>query len=195
MDIQTLNLGRTQYKVALERQHDWFQSNCIGLLHFEPEAVITLGLRSHDEQTPPSVPVLKVDRGGEATYHGHGQAVFFPAIHLPSAGLGVRDWVKFLLTVTHETVSRFGIPSQMRLDTPGLFTRNGKLAAIGLKIQKGWNRHGLALNVKGDLLPFEKIRPCGVPGAKIDQISHWRSDLELEEVAQAWCEIFRKNFA
>lgn len=185
-------LGRIPYAQALEEQNriiSIYKAHCasrsVGLIAFEAEPVVTLGIRTQDFFAG-SLPTLKVDRGGEATYHGPGQVLFFPIAHLPTWNLGVTDWVKFLLDVTERTLKVWEIGSKFDLSRPGVFTSVGKIASIGLKIRGGWSTHGIALNVKGNFDAFAAIPACGVWGAPVDQVSHWHQSIEMSEVISVW---------
>lgn len=189
MPINSRGLGRISYSAALEEQT--LACNCKRpeILWFESEPVITLGLRAEapSAPTPSDCEILRVNRGGAATYHGPGQLVVFPALHLPTIGFTVREWVCHLLKTTQSMLREYGIEAEWDLKRPGLYTRSGKIAAVGLKIQNGWSHHGLALNVKGDLKPFQAIHACGVANAQIDQMSAWLGEgIDLESVFQSW---------
>jgi lipoyl(octanoyl) transferase len=196
-----VHFERLSYPSALELQlrlsQDARQSNTKSwqLLTFEADPIITLGVRARADKDilrQSNLSVLKVDRGGEATYHGPGQLLIFPTLHLPSWKISVREWVALLLEVTASLLNEFEIPVQRNDSRPGLYTPKGKIASIGLKIKSGWSLHGLALNVRGDLSPFADIRACGVRGAAIDEVSSWPKarDLTLLEIAEGW----EKNF-
>lgn len=143
------------------------------------------------------VQILRVDRGGEATYHGPGQLLVFPSTHLPTQGFTVRGFVGLLLDVTVELLRNHQIESSWSEKRPGVFTERGKIAAVGLKIAHGWSRHGLALNVNGDVGPFSQIRACGVKNAALDQMASWPfcQNLDLKTLGEEWETIFRGRLA
>lgn len=196
-----MNLGRLHYQSALSQHAKWIESTSdrsrVEVFCFEAEPVITLGVRATQERDilkRSSVEILPVDRGGEATYHGPGQLVIFPAIHLPEWNLSVREWVALLLNTTVELLKQNGIASAWSESKPGVFTSNGKIASVGLKVRGGWSRHGLALNVRGDLEPFSQIRACGVASAAIDQMSRWpEAETDFVEISSQWEKIFREQ--
>ena len=187
-------LGRLSYQLALQEQSQWIQnkrSDSFEVFCFESEPVITMGLRAKAEQDllqSTSLPVLPVDRGGETTYHGPGQLLIFPSVHLPQWNLSVRKWVALLLDVTVDFLREHDIPAGWSEAKPGIFTKNGKIASVGLKIKNGWSHHGLSLNVKGSVEPFSNIRACGVHNAPIDQMSRWKSaeELDLSDLGRQW---------
>jgi lipoyl(octanoyl) transferase len=198
-----VSLGIFHYKQALQQQLSVIESlkgrrQHSEILFFEAKPVITLGLRgskNRDLLGVTDIEVLNVDRGGEATYHGPGQLMIFPIAHLPSLGYSVREWVALLLDVTVDFLKARTIPAQWKESCPGVFTKNGKIASIGLKIQNGWSRHGLALNIESDPQIFSQIRACGVQNAAIDQMANWLpvQDLGLSDLAGEWERIFRQR--
>ena len=101
---------------------------------------------------------VKVNRGGDITYHGPGQLVVYPIIDMANFGVGVKEYVDRLEEVVIRTVGEFGITGE-RLDahTP----RARKICAIGIKCSRYVTMHGFALNVNTDLNYFNYINPCG----------------------------------
>ena len=196
-----MNLGRLHYQSALNQQAKWIDDSKdrsgVEIFYFESEPVITLGVRATRERDVlqnSNVEILPVDRGGEATYHGPGQLVIFPAVHLPEWNLSVREWVALLLDTTVQLLKENDIPSEWSESKPGVFTPNGKIASVGLKVRGGWSRHGLALNVRGDLEAFSLIRACGVAKASIDQMSRWpNATTDLATIGSQWEKIFREQ--
>jgi lipoate-protein ligase B len=199
-----VHFERLSYQSALEQQSQWISeakgltTKSVQVLSFESEPVITIGIRGRAEKDllrESLLKVLPVDRGGEATYHGPGQLVLFPVVHLPTWNLSVRAWVGLLLDTTRDFLNEFAIPTTWDESKPGLFTANGKIASVGLKIQSGWSSHGLALNVKGDLSSFDGIRACGVKGAAIDQMDRWifREHLDLGTLSKKWEDHFMRR--
>jgi lipoyl(octanoyl) transferase len=197
MEIPRIYLGEVHYQTALNRQIDtinhWKRTKSRTQIYsFEPLPIVTLGLRSHHLKSNSDCETLKVDRGGEATYHGPGQILFFPVVHLPTWNFGVSDWVTFLLKISVSTLERLHIPSTYDLKRPGLFTVQGKIASVGLRIRNGWSSHGLALNVNGSLEPFSSISTCGMRDAAIDQVSHWQSSADIKQVSALWQDEYDK---
>ena len=142
----------------------------------EHAPIYTLGLagrREHLRRASP-VPVLKVDRGGQVTYHGPGQLVVYAMVDLARRGLGIRSLVRRLEGAVVQWLDSSGISAYGKPAAPGVYvTRDGreaKLAALGLKVRNGCTYHGLALNVDMDLAPFGDIDPCGYPGLEVTQL-------------------------
>jgi lipoyl(octanoyl) transferase len=119
--------------------------------------------------------VIKVDRGGQVTYHGPGQVVAYTLVDLRRARLGIRDMVRAIEAAVIEFLDSQGISAYGRSEAPGVYVRRGavesKIAALGLKVRNGCTYHGLALNVAMDLGPFADIDPCGYPGLAVTQLA------------------------
>jgi len=189
--MKVTDLGITHYNLALDAQVSARASReSLSVVCFESSPVVTLGLRA-PSLTSSMFEILRVDRGGEVTYHGPGQVLFFPVVHLPTWGISVREFVSLLLKVTGDCLGEWGISSRWDLSQPGVFTSRGKISSVGLKIQSGWSRHGLALNVNGDLSPFSGIVACGVERAAVDQVSSWK-DVSREQVVRGWTSRFER---
>ena len=132
----------------------------------EHPPVFTLGLAGRPEHVvdPGDIPVVKTDRGGQVTYHGPGQAVIYTMLDLRRMKLGVRELVRRIEQAVIDTLSAYGIEGARRSGMPGVYVRDAKIAAIGLRIARGSAYHGVALNSDLDLEPFSRIDPCGYPG-------------------------------
>lgn len=143
----------------------------IWLLEHEP--VFTLGMNADPAHVlaPGDIPVVRVDRGGQVTYHGPGQLVIYPLLDLKRAGLGVRDLVTALERTVVQYVSRYGISADTRPKAPGVYVGTQKLASVGIRVRRGASYHGLSLNVQMDLEPFRRINPCGHEGLAVTQLS------------------------
>lgn len=138
----------------------------------EHPAVFTLGMNANAEHVlaPGSIPVVRIDRGGQVTYHGPGQLVVYALVDLRRAGLGVRDLVTALERSVIDLVRDFGIEAQCRRGAPGIYVAGKKLGSIGIRVRRGASYHGLALNVNLDLEPFARINPCGYLGLEMTQL-------------------------
>jgi len=132
----------------------------------EHPPVYTLGLagRSSHVLDPRGIPVVSTDRGGQVTYHGPGQVVAYPLLDLRRLGIGVKELVRRLEGALIDVLGHYGIEAARRAGMPGVYVREAKIAAIGLRVARGCTYHGVALNVDMDLEPFSRIDPCGYPG-------------------------------
>ena len=132
----------------------------------EHPSVFTLGLAGRREHVldPGAIPVVATDRGGQVTYHGPGQAVIYTMVDLRRLKIGARELVRRIEQAAIDTLAGYGIQAARRTGMPGVYVRDAKIAAIGLRIARGSAYHGVALNSDLDLAPFSRIDPCGYPG-------------------------------
>jgi len=128
---------------------------------------------------PGDIPVLKVDRGGQVTYHGPGQMVIYTLIDLKRAGLNVRELVCAIEQSLKAVLAHYGIVAETREKAPGVYVGAAKIASLGLRIRRGRSYHGLALNVDGDLSPFQRINPCGYQGLQMTRLKDVLSSAEM----------------
>ncbi len=187
-------LGRVDYHDALSLQKRLVAeraTDAIGdrLLLLEHPPVLTLGRGadpSHVLATPDllaarRIEVVRVERGGEVTYHGPGQLVAYPIVALAQRGLLVRPFVRALEAALIATCAALGVEAGRRDGHPGCWVDPDgpdprKIGALGLRIERGVSYHGIALNVSVDLADFELIDPCGMPGVVSTSIAAERGD-------------------
>ncbi|MDP2239629.1 MAG: lipoyl(octanoyl) transferase LipB [Burkholderiales bacterium] len=135
--------------------------------------VYTLGIAGKAEHLPRTangIPVVKIDRGGQITYHGPGQVVIYLLLDMRRRALTVRPLVRMMEQAVIDLLAEYGTAAQGRMDAPGVYVGDAKIAALGLRISKGCCYHGLSLNVAMDLAPFHAINPCGYPGLEVTQM-------------------------
>ncbi len=120
---------------------------------------------------PGEIPIVQIDRGGQVTYHGPGQLVLYTLIDLQRRNIGVRALVTALEESVIALLADYGIEAIARRDAPGVYVDGAKIAAVGLRIRRGCSFHGLSLNLKMDLEPFNRINPCGYPDLAVTQLS------------------------
>ena len=158
------------------------------LLQHQP--VYTLGLAGKAEHLLESsaVPVVKIDRGGQITYHGPGQAMVYVLVDLTRRNLKVRELVRLMEQAIIDALQDWGIVGERRDGAPGVYVQDAlgeaKIAALGLKISRGCSYHGLALNVDMDLTPFLRINPCGYEGLRTTQLIDQGVRVSVEEAQQ-----------
>ena len=153
----------------------------------EHPAIYTYGVAGRSEHLPTTdcaIPVLKVDRGGQVTYHGPGQLVAYVLLDLQRRHLTVRSLVRALEQAVIDLVSDFGISASRRVDAPGVYVRDAKIAALGLRIRRGCSYHGLSLNVDMDLAPFRAIDPCGHAGLEVTQLRALGVDAPIKDIGE-----------
>lgn len=155
------------------------RSDEIWLLSHKP--VYTQGQAGKAEHilAPGNIPVIQVDRGGQVTYHGPGQLVAYLLINVKRRHLGVRSLVDLIEEAVISTLADLGIDAETRPKAPGVYVKDAKIAALGLRIRNGWSYHGLSLNVSMDLRPFTKINPCGFEALPVTQIADFVPPEEL----------------
>ncbi len=154
------------------------------VLFLEHNPVFTLGRRGGKENLRVSECVLKesgihiiqVERGGNITYHGPGQLVGYPVVHLQKNGLKVVDYVEKLEQAMIQAVSRWNIVAGRNALNRGVWVENKKLGSIGIAVKKGISFHGFALNVNISLEPYTWINPCGLSDVSMTSMA-----LETEE--------------
>jgi lipoyl(octanoyl) transferase len=174
-------LGRVPYRDGWALQKRLAAARAEGstgdrLLLLEHPAVLTLGrhaderhvLADRAELARRGIEVIRVERGGEVTYHGPGQLVAYPILRLADRGLLLRPLVRALEAAMIATCDGFGVTADRRDGHPGCWCDAGadaprKIGALGVRVERGVTYHGIALNVAPDLADFDLIDPCGEP--------------------------------
>lgn len=159
----------------------------------EHPPVYTLGLAgdpAHLLQPDSTIPLVKVDRGGQITYHGPGQVVAYLLLDLRRRKLMVREFVHRIEQAVLDTLAAYNLPAERIAGAPGIYLSEGpqrgaKIAALGLKIRKGCSYHGVSLNVRMDLQPFLQINPCGYVGLQTIDLAGAGVEVEWHAAAQA----------
>ncbi len=182
-------LGRIDYHEALALQKRLVGERADGiigdrLLLLEHPAVLTLGrssdpahiLAGPETLAARGIDVVRVERGGEVTYHGPGQLVAYPIVRLADRGLMIRPLVRALEAALVATCAAHGVSAARRAGHPGCWCDPDgrdprKIGALGLRVERGVSYHGIALNVTVDLAEFELIDPCGMPGVTSTSIA------------------------
>ena len=182
-------LGRVPYRAAWDLQKALASARADGrtgdhLLLLEHPAVLTLGRQADDAHVLAPEPllrergieVLRVERGGEVTYHGPGQLVAYPIVRLADRGLYLREYVRALEGALADTCAALGVAAGRREGHPGCWIDGDgplprKIGALGVRVQRGVAYHGVALNVTVDLSDFGLIDPCGMPGLRSTSVA------------------------
>ena len=138
----------------------------------EHPPVFTLGLAGKPEHLlrETGIPLVKIDRGGQITYHGPGQAVAYLLVDLARRDIKVRELVSLIEQAILDLLRSYNIDGHLRDGAPGVYVADAKIAALGLKIANGCSYHGLSLNSNMDLTPYSAINPCGYPGLESAQL-------------------------
>jgi len=191
-DLWTCHLGRVEYREAValqERLRSRVQAGELPdlLLLLEHPPVYTLGRRSEPEELPVDrdIDVVETERGGKLTYHGPGQLVGYPIMHVPN----VRAFVETMQSALVDAIGAAGVPAGTRdgHELTGVWVGDRKIGSIGIHVSRRVSMHGFAVNVDNDLAPFERVVACGLPGVRMTSL---RAEGSPEGV-----ECFRKRAA
>jgi lipoyl(octanoyl) transferase len=180
-------LGRVEYQRAYDRMREFSATRTattpdeLWLLEHPP--VYTLGQAGKPEHLlrGNGIPVVRVDRGGQVTYHGPGQVVAYVLLDLRRRGLTVKRLVGQLEQAVIDLLASHGVEGARRAGAPGVYVGGAKVAALGLRVRGGCTYHGLALNVDMDLAPFRDINPCGYEGLAVTQLADLGLPLSVAE--------------
>jgi lipoyl(octanoyl) transferase len=180
-------LGRTEFGRALDLQEKIVAkkredaSRPDELLFLEHEPVYTIG-RTPDRSSLSATgrirpgefgsahlphPLFSINRGGQATYHGPGQLMGYPIIDLRRCGQDLHKYLRWLEQLLIDLLAKHDIAAQRRESLTGVWIENRKIASIGVGVRHWITMHGFALNVCGDLSPFDHIVPCGINNVTI----------------------------
>lgn len=205
--MKTEYWGLIPYREAWERQKELFrrlidddvEAETIAVC--EHPSVYTLGFHGNADnllvKPREGVEVIRIERGGDITYHGPGQLVVYPLIDLRRHRLGVKQYVGILERAVRETLEAYGIATTSNDDQIGVWLDWGKptarkICAIGVKISHGATMHGLALNVNTDLDAFGLINPCGITDKAVTSMQRELGrEVEMGAVAELLTERFR----
>lgn len=151
----------------------------------EHNPVFTQGQAGRAEHLldPGDIPVVQTDRGGQVTYHGPGQLVVYLLLSLRQCGLGVRGLVSAMEESIIEVLDRHGVQAAARADAPGVYVGEAKIAALGLRVKRGFSYHGLSFNIDMDLQPFSRINPCGYRGMPVTQARDLGIDADFDTLS------------
>ncbi|MDE0659792.1 MAG: lipoyl(octanoyl) transferase LipB [Gammaproteobacteria bacterium] len=150
----------------------------------EHAPVFTQGQAGRDEYllAPGDIPVVQSDRGGQVTYHGPGQIVGYLMFDLRRLGLNVRTLVRNIEASLVALLADYGITAAGRADAPGVYVGRDKIAALGLRVRRGYSYHGLSLNVDMDLAPYARIVACGLMGTGVTSMATLTGGCSVAEV-------------
>ena len=205
-------LGRVAYSEAYQAMQDFTAQRSLEtpdeLWLCEHAPVFTQGLAGlavHVHHAG-DIPVIATNRGGQVTYHGPGQVMAYPMVNLQRAGYFVKEHVYRLEEAVIRTLAHFGVTGHRVANAPGIYVRLadpfahnaltgpatpgdpfkglGKISALGIKVSRHCTYHGLALNVKMDLEPFQRINPCGYAGLQTVDLFTIGVNTTWEEAAE-----------
>ena len=175
--VQVVHCGRVDYALALTRQERLAADIAAGraaetLLLLEHPPVYTIG-RGGDAAhlLDPQAQVLRVDRGGDITWHGPGQVVGYPLVHLGRRGRDLHHWLCLLEELLIRTLAAFAVPAGRRAGMTGVWSERGKIGFVGVGVRRWVSLHGFSLNVCPDLAAFDRIVPCGIPSCPLTSMA------------------------
>lgn len=171
-DAHRFQLDCVTYRLSEEGRPDIF-------IVTEHPPVFTLGKRggldsltvSREYITHQGVGIVQTERGGDITYHGPGQVVVYPIIHLREAGLSIKEYVDLLEDVMISSAGDFGVTAVRDSRNRGIWVGDNKIGSIGIRVRHGVTFHGLAFNVTLDFEHFGWIQPCGLSGVGVTSLA------------------------
>jgi lipoyl(octanoyl) transferase len=184
-------MGRVAYAEAYDAMRTFTAQRTadtpdeLWLLEHPP--VYTLGQAGKPEHLlrANGIPVVRVDRGGQVTYHGPGQVVAYVLLDIRRRGLTVKRLVSLLEQAVIDLLAEHGVDGARRAGAPGVYVGGAKVAALGLRVRGGCTYHGLALNVDLDLAPYRDINPCGYEGLAVTRLADLGVALSRERAQDA----------
>ena len=190
MSLVVKRLGQVDYAPTFQAMQDFTATRTtetpdeIWIVEHPP--VYTLGQAGKPEHIlrDVGIPIVKIDRGGQVTYHGPGQVVIYLLLDLARLKIKVRELVTAIEQAVIDLLANYGVTAERRAGAPGVYVGDAKVAALGLRIRNGCSYHGLSLNVDMDLHPFTAINPCGYAGLKVIQTKDLNIPLTPQEAGE-----------
>ena len=205
--LEVRRLGRVAYVEAhalqealvAERVADLDVPDRLLLLQHEP--IVTVGRSPRSEKRAEleailTCPVVEIERGGEATWHGPGQLVAYPILYLPEGRRDLHAYLRQLEEVVLVVLDSFGVAGRREVQKTGVWIGPEKVASLGVAVRRWVTWHGVSLNLDNSLAPFRSFHPCGLDGSVMTRLcDHLGTDTptmaQLEAVFEA---AFRKIF-
>lgn len=190
MSIVVKRLGRVDYAPTFQAMQEFSATRTAEtpdeLWIVEHPPVYTLGQAGKPEHIlrDLGIPTVKIDRGGQVTYHGPGQVVIYLLLDLSRLKIKVRELVTAIEQAVIDLLAAHGVSAERRDGAPGVYVGPAKVAALGLRIRNGCSYHGVSLNVDMDLSPFAAINPCGYPGLQVIQTKDLGIPLTVHEAGE-----------
>ena len=188
--LNILDLGLTEYQRALDIQKTLVKerldnSTSDTLLLLEHPHVVTLGKQTNpNDVLNNSIPIVKIDRGGSATYHGPGQLIGYIIMDLRSKGISVPILISKIHEIIILTLDELDIKAKRKKNDTGVWINQKKIASIGLSVRNWITYHGFSLNVNTDLERFNTIRPCGYDSQVMTSVNSIKRKEYSKEVIQ-----------
>ena len=203
LDYQVLN-----YKDALNMQEDIRhmisireEDNTVLLLEHPP--TITFGMRVHNENLFLSkeecerrgIELIETTRGGDITFHGHGQLIIYPILNLKDFNYSIVSFIEMIEQTIISTLKKYNLNASTKPKYKGVWIDNKKIASIGLNVKKYISIHGAAFNINTDLSFFDLINPCGLGVETTSMEKELGRKIDIAEVKQKWIDIFKQYTA
>jgi len=186
-----------QRSLVAERIHDSTLDDALILLEHPPVYTLGQGASLEFLKFDPakiSEEVIRVERGGEVTYHCPGQLVGYPILNLRYYQQDLHWYLRQLEEVLIRVLAVYGLKGDRISGMTGVWLEGRKVAAIGIKVSRWITMHGFALNVCPDLSGFERIVPCGIQDKPVGSLAEFVPDIDFnrvrQQVAAAFAEIF-----
>ena len=199
MNLVVKRLGEVDYAPTFQAMQDFTASRTAEtpdeLWIVEHPPVYTLGQAGKPEHIlrDVGIPVVRIDRGGQVTYHGPGQVVIYLLLDLHRLKIKVRELVTAIEQAVIDLLAEYGVTAERREGAPGVYVGEAKVAALGLRIRNGCSYHGLSLNVDMDLSPFTAINPCGYAGLQVVQTKDLNIPLTAHEAGEQLTQHLRQQ--
>ncbi|HEX4602049.1 MAG TPA: lipoyl(octanoyl) transferase LipB [Gemmatimonadales bacterium] len=176
--LEVVEPGLVPYAEALAWQRALAAARIAGqlthdvILLLEHPPVVTLGRGSQDAHIlrRDGIDVVAVERGGDVTYHGPGQLVGYPILHLGDHRQDLHWYLRTLEQALIAALAELGVPAERHPAYTGVWAGGRKIASIGVHVKQWVTWHGFALNVTTDLTAFDRIVPCGIPGVAMTSV-------------------------
>jgi len=202
--IKIIDLGFLDYQNSWNYQKELQKKVLIGdcsdsIIFVEHDSVYTFGKNSDKsnllESKDSKIKIYETERGGEITYHGPGQIVCYPILNLKNFKQSVTWYMRALEEVIIETLKLFNIKASRKDGLTGVWVKDEKIGAQGVRMTKWVTMHGFALNVNTDLRFFNDIIPCGIKDfgvTSIEKIIGKEQDLSLvkEHILISFAKVF-----
>lgn len=203
-----LDLGVCPYATAWQKQGEWARrveegETAGALLLVEHPPVLTLGRSAREEDLgrpradwiAEGVEVVDTDRGGKITYHGPGQIVLYPVVHLRMLNLGLHDFIRGLERVGMAMLAAYGIAARQDPKHTGVWVGDAKIAAIGIHVRRWITTHGMAMNINNTSDIFSRFIPCGITDRGVTSLRELLGhEVSLKEARQRLKEAFEMSF-
>ena len=161
----------------------------------EHPLIFTGGIRSNDiDILDKNIKVIKTKRGGKITLHNPGQKIIYFVVNLNKRKKDIRKFVNYIENSIIEFLRLFNIESKSDRKNIGIWVKDKKIAAIGIRVSRWIAYHGCSINISNNLRDYKKINPCGLKNDKVTSIKNENKNINID-INKALKQIFLKNFS